>query len=382
MTRELTRRLLFSLLAVALIGCEEKNTYVPPPPPKVTVAQPVKQPFTEFLEVTGNTAAIETVELRARIKGFLDKVHFEDGAQVNEGDLLFTIDPKEYQAAVASAKAEVSKTEARRVRAVKDEQRALTLIKRGNISQQVLDERTSDKLQAIADVEEAKAALRTAEINLGYTRVVAPFSGRMSRRLVDPGNLVGESTNTQLATIVRDDQIYAYFTLNERELLRVRPKERTEGPADRKKAGRARPLALALADEEGFPHQGLLDYADPSLDAATGTLQLRGIFSNPNRDLLPGMFVRIRAPVKERSDALMVPAQAVSNDQIGPYVLLVTKDNTVARRSVQTGPTVKEMRVIEKGLKGDERVIVKGLLRAIPGRKVTPETEQASAQNK
>ncbi len=371
-----------SVMAVALIGCEEKNAYVPPPPPKVTVAKPVKKPFTEHLELTGNTAATETVELRARIKGFLDKVHFEDGDFMNEGDLLFEIDPKEYEAAVARAKAAVSKAKAEIPRTEKNLARARALFKRGNISEQSVDARISQRDQAKAQVEENEAALRTAEINLGYTRVIAPFSGWMSRRLVDPGNLVGENTNTHLATIVRTDPIYAYFTVNERDLLRIRSKNKAEKPPSAKKAFRPKPLALALADEEGFPHPGQLDYADPTLDATTGTIEARGTFPNPKRIMLPGMFVRIRAPIKKGTVALMVPARAVGNDQSGPYVLVVTNDNTVARRSVTPGSTVKDMRVIEKGLKGDEQVVVKGLLRAIPGRKVTPETEQASAQNK
>ncbi len=376
------RILVLSVVAVALVGCEEKNAYVPPPPPKVTVAKPVKNPFTEYLEVTGNTAAIETVKLRARIKGFLDKVHFDDGEFVNAGDLLFEIDPKEYEAAVARAKAAVTKAKAAIPRTEKNLARARALFKRGNISEQSVDLRISQRDEAKAQVEEDEAALRTAEINLGYTRVVAPFSGRMSRRLVDPGNLVGENTNTHLATIVRTDPIYAYFTVNERDLLRIRSKNQAENPPRAKKAFRPKPVALALADEEGFPHPGQLDYADPTLDATTGTIEARATFPNPKYKMLPGMFVRIRAPIRKGTVALMVPARAVGNDQSGPYVLVVTKDNTVARRSVVPGSTVKDMRVIEKGLKGDEQVVVKGLLRAIPGRKVTPETEQASAQNK
>jgi len=376
------RVLVLSGMAVALIGCEEKNAYVPPPPPKVTVAKPVKKPFTEYLEVTGNTAATESVELRARIKGFLDKVHFEDGDLVNEGDLLFEIDPKEYEAAVARSKAAVSKAKAEIPRTEKNLARARALFKRGNISEQSVDARISQRDQAKAQVEENEAALRTAEINLGYTRVIAPFSGWMSRRLVDPGNLVGENTNTHLATIVRTDPIYAYFTVNERDLLRIRSKNQAEKPPSGKKAFRPKPVALALADEEGFPHPGQLDYADPTLDATTGTIEARATFPNPKHIMLPGMFVRLRAPIKKGTVALMVPARAVGNDQSGPYVLVVTNDNTVARRSVTPGSTVKDMRVIEKGLKGDEQVVVKGLLRAIPGRKVTPETEQASAQNK
>lgn len=376
------RILVLSVVAVALVGCEEKNAYVPPPPPKVTVAKPVKNPFTEYLEVTGNTAATETVELRARIKGFLEAVHFEDGDLMNKGDLLFEIDPKEYEAAVARAKAAVSKAKAEIPRTEKNLARARALFKRGNISEQSVDARISQRDQAKAQVEENEAALRTAEINLGYTRVVAPFSGRMSRRLVDPGNLVGENTNTHLATIVRTDPIYAYFTVNERDLLRIRSKNQAENLPSGKKAFRPKPVALALANEEGFPHPGQLDYADPVLDATTGTIEARATFPNPKHIMLPGMFVRLRAPIKQGTVALMVPVRAVGNDQSGPYVLVVTTDNTVARRSVVPGSTVKGMRVIEKGLKGDEQVVVKGLLRAIPGRKVTPETEQASAQNK
>jgi RND family efflux transporter MFP subunit len=224
-----------------------------------------------------------------------------------------------------------------------------------------------------------KAALETAELNLGYTRVQAPFDGRIGRRLVDPGNLVGAGEQTLLAEVNQIEPVYVYFTINERALLPIMEKRGNPPPGEEAER-KTQPLFLGLATDEGYPHEGYLDFAAITLDPNTGTLQLRGVFKNPDRKLLPGLFAKIRGPVGEDENAMLVPQQAVGYDQQGEYVMVVGADDTVERRSVEQGPISEDMRVITKGLKGDEQVIVKGLLRAIPGRKVTPETEQASVE--
>lgn len=384
-----TTRLARSLLIVAagalplLVGAcedEKKNAYVAPPPPEVSVAQPRRQSVTEYLEFTGNTEARETAELRARVKGFLKSVHFADGAYVKEGDLLFVIDPAEYQAAVAAGKAKVAEVSARLERATRDLSRAQTLFKQGNVSEQVLDLRLSDKLQAQAEVQVAEADLEQAQLKLGYTRVTAPFDGRMGRTLVDAGNLVGSDGNTHLATIVATDPIYAYFSLNEKDLLRVRkPQANTGAAPERGDKVQAIPLQLGLTNEEGFPHQGHLDFADTGVDPTTGTILLRGVFANANRALLPGLFVRIRAPIGESTDALLVDDRAIGIDQRGRYVLVVNDQNKVEIRPVEIGSKVGNLRQITKGLAAGDWVIVGGLQRAREGIEVKPNRQEPSA---
>ncbi len=384
-----TARLARSLLIVAagalslLAGAcedEKKNVYVAPPPPEVSVAQPRRQSVTEYLEFTGNTEARETAELRARVKGFLKSVHFADGAYVKEGDLLFVIDPAEYQAAVAAGKAKVAEVSAKLERATRDLSRAQTLFKQGNISEQVLDLRLSDKLQAQAEVQVAEADLEQAQLKLGYTRVTAPFDGRMGRTLVDAGNLVGGDGNTHLATIVSTDPIYAYFSLNEKDLLRVRKPQANNGAApERGDKVRAIPLQLGLTNEEGFPHQGNLDFADTGVDPTTGTILLRGVFANASRALLPGLFVRIRAPIGESADALLVDDRAVGIDQRGRYVLVVNDQNKVETRPVEIGAKADGLRQIRTGLAPGDWVVVSGLQRAREGIEVKPNRLEPSA---
>ena len=233
---------------------------------------------------------------------------------------------------------------------------------------------------AQASVEEAKANLELAKINLGYTRVTAPFDGRMDRHLVDPGNLVGAGTPTSLAYITRLDPIYAYFSLNERDLIRIMEQSRRDGKAVSQETF---PVYLGIAGEEGYPHEGRFDFASSTLDSNTGTLLLRAIFSNPkigdSLRLLPGMFARIRIPVAVRDRALLVSERALGVDQAGRYLLLVNEQNMVEQRSVKVGALVEGMRVIEEGLQGDEWVVVDGIQRARPGAKITPIQQQAVA---
>ena len=368
-------------LAIALFAgaCEEKNTYVPPPPPKVTVAKPIQKPVTDYLDFTGNIAAVQTVQLRARVEGYLERVLFDDGDLVKKGEQLFLIEQAPYIAGVDAAKADLARAQAAAKQAKLTADRTRVAGRSGAVSQQQVDEAEARLEGQAAEVLAMKAAVETAELNLGYTKVYAPFDGRVGRRLVDPGNLVGAGEQTLLAEDNQIKPVYVYFTSNERALLPIVEKRNRPAPDEVGKS-KNQPLFLGLATDEGYPHEGYLDFAAITLDPNTGTLQLRGVFDNPDRKLLPGLFAKIRAPVGMNENAMLVPQQAVGFDQQGEYVMVVGADDTVERRGVEQGPISDDMRVITKGLKGDERVIVEGLLRAIPGRKVTPETEQASAE--
>ena len=357
-------------LSPLLLACEEQNTYVAPPPPKVTVARPLVQDVTEYLEFTGTTIAYARVEVPARVPGVLRSLHFEVGTPVGEGDLLFTIDPVEYEAQVQAAEAELARAEARRTETAKTLERAETLIKRGNISQAKVDEAQADFLSAKAEVLVREANLTQARINLGYTKVTAPISGRVGRNLVDVGNLVGQGEATILTDITTYDPMYVYFDVNERDLLRYLTRNRKEAPDD-SPAGRREtmPIEIGLANEKGFPHRGITDFADSQVDSDTGTIRVRGIVPNPGREpvFLPGLFVRIRLPFETRPDVPLVTERAVGFDQGGQYVMVVSADNVVERRAVTLGTLLDGLRVIASGVGPDDRVVVKGLQRAREG---------------
>ncbi len=357
----------------ALAACGESNTYVPPPPPKVTVAQPVKRAVTIYLEATGNSAAVNTANLVARVPGFLSTVNYKDGDLVKKGTLLFTIEPESYelkykqaQAAEEAAAATVKQTQA-------DYERQVDLAARGTASKATLDSSTANRDTARANYEQAQVNTKLAKINYGYTSVTAPFDGIVTARTVSVGEYVGANSQpTVLATIVQHDPIYVNFSINERDLLRIRTEVRRRGltPDDLKKV----PVEIGLQTDEGYPHVGALDYAAPTVDASTGTLTARAIVENPRRVLLPGLFVRVRVPIEKQDDALLIPDVALGSDQSGRYVYVVNKDNVVEQRNVDMGPLDGTLRVINKGVNADDRVIVAGLLRAIPGQKVELQT--------
>jgi len=370
------RMALVIFASVGLSACEQ-NSFVPPPPPKVEVATPLQRAVTRYLEATGNTAPIKNVDLVARVQGVLQSINYQDGTFVKEGTTLFTIEPETYklkleqaQAAEAGAQASVRQTDS-------DFKRQSDLVQRQAVSQATLDNSTSARDNAQANLQQAQANTKIAQVNYGYTNVVAPFDGIVSAHLVSVGELVGASSPTQLATIVALDPIYVNFNVNEQDVLRIREEARKRGMSTAEL--RQLPVEVGLQTESGYPHKGKLDYISPSLNQSTGTLAVRGVLPNPDRTLLPGFFARVRVPYDEQKDALLVPDVALGSDQSGRYVLVVNGENVVEQRKVQTGPLDGDLRVIETGLKPDDRVVTTGLLRAIPGQKVDPQLRKIEA---
>jgi len=364
--------LVLSLFAVALAGCKPENKFVAPPPSEVSVAKPLQQNVRPFVELTGNTVAFNTVDLVARVEGFLDSIDYKDGAFVKKGDPLFQIEPTTYDAKVKQADAELASTKALLVQAQAEFVRQETLLKQNVSAQNTYDQAKAKRDSAQANVENNAANLTIAQTNFGYTKVAAPFDGVVTNHLVSTGELVGSSTPTKLATIIQLDPIYATFNMSEQQVLDIRTKLRAAGI----KFGDVKsvPIEIGLMTEEGYPHKGHLDYASPSVDASTGTILVRAIFDNPTRALLPGFFVRVRVPtdIGEKA-ALIVPDRILAEDQGGKYVLVVGKDDIVEQRRVTSGILLPGgLRVIDSGLKPDDRVVVSTNGRAIPGRKVTP----------
>ena len=377
-------RIAFVIFAFAALSACEQNTFVPPPPPKVDVAVPVQKSITRYLDATGNAAAIKSVDLVARVQGFLQSINYEDGTLVKEGTTLFTIEPETYKLKLEQAQAGETGAQATLKQADADFKRQADLVQKQAVSQSTLDTSTSTRDNAQAGLTQAQANTKLAQVNYGYTNVTAPFDGVVTAHQVSVGELVGASSPpTQLATIVALDPIYVNFNVNEQDVLRFREEARKRGITfnDIRKL----PVEVGLQTETGYPHKGKLDYVSPTLNQSTGTLAVRGLLPNPDRTLLPGFYVRIRVPFDEQQSALLVPDAALGSDQAGRYVLVVSGENVVEQRTVQTGPVEGDLRVIESGLKSDDKVVIAGLLRAIPGQKVDPqlqkiETPQASAK--
>jgi RND family efflux transporter MFP subunit len=369
------------LIVWMFAACDQRNEYAEPPPPKVTVAKPLQQAIIDYLEFTGTTHAFEEVELRARVAGFLQSMEFTPGNLVEKGDLLFVIDPREYESELNAAEAELGSAEATLKRAQTEFDRAQKLFKQKAGAETDVVKWRGERDVARAAVLRAKAKVEKAGLDLSYTKVTAPLSGRVSRNLVDLGNLVGESEPTLLTTVTRYDPMYVYFNLNERDLLKVMAMNRNEiekkGLDPTKDTGVKAEISLflGLANEEGYPHEGKLDFAESSVDAGTGTLQLRGVFSNPGSSpvLIPGLFTRLRMPVEKRENALLVTERAIGADQSGRYLLTVNSENVVEKKPIRMGRLEDGLRVIEEGLQPDDRVVVNGLQRARPGAKVDPE---------
>ena len=364
-----------SLLGI-LPGCKEQPKLQPPPPPKVTVAQPVHRRVTDYLDLSGNTQAIYTVQLVARVTGYLEQVLFRDGQIVKKGQPLFLIQRNTYENNLQQAEAAIQQYKAQLAYAESQFTRFSNLAQSRAASQSDIENWRFQRDQAQANLRSAEAQRDLAVLNLSYTDVRAPFDGRIDRRLKDPGNLVGTDGNTVLAHINQVDPIYVYFNISDLDLARLLKRTGgVPGPSDARKW----PMQVGLPGEDGYPHEGRLDFAAINLTSTTGTLLMRGVVSNPDGRILPGLYTRVRVPVEQRA-AFLVPDAAIGHDQQGAYVFVVNDKNVVERRGVKTGPAVDALRAIDDGLKGQEWVVVNGLVKAAPGRQVTPERESAQGK--
>lgn len=349
------------------LGCQPRNEYVEPPPPEVDVARPIERPVTDYLEFTGTTRAVSVVDLRARVSGYLQEIHFEDGATVEKGQTLLTIDPAPFQARVRVAQAELQKARAELDLAEQELGRLNGLLRRNAVTVQELEIERAKRDSAAAVVAAAEATVAEAELELGYTVLRAPISGRIGRHLVDVGNLV-QVEQTLLATIEGYDPIYAYFTISEGDLLSLRDEGSESGrPLGDSEEQR---LEMRLGGESGYPYEGHLDFSDLGVDPETGTMELRGIFPNADRRILPGLYARIRTAIGSPQPRLLVPERALGTDQQGEYVLVVDEEGKVEYRTVVLGRSIEGMRVVTQGLSRDEWVVVNGVQRARPGAKV------------
>jgi RND family efflux transporter MFP subunit len=328
---------------------------------------------TDYADFTGRTAAVDSVEVRARVSGYLNKVHFKEGALVKKDDKLFEIDPRPYRADLDRAKGTVAQIDARVRRLERDYQRAKNLITRRAVGQEEYDRYESDYREAVANLDVAKANRDLAALNLEYASVTAPVSGRVSRYVVTVGNLIqsgDQNGGTLLTTIVSVDPMYVYFDMDERTVLRIRQLIR-EG-----KARSAReiewPVSLGLANEERFPHQGTINFEDNQVNPKTGTLRVRGVFPNKDEALSPGLFARVRVPIGRAHEALLVTDRAIDTDQGQKVLYIVNRKNEVVSRPVQLGALHDGLREICDGLKPGEQVIVNGLQQVRPGATVKP----------
>jgi len=364
-------------LTVFAAACSKKPELAAVPPPEVAVSQPVAQPAIEYFATTGRVAAIEEVDVRARVAGYLVKVNFQDGKAVKAGDVLFEIDPRPYEAEVMRAEGDVAKWQAQLRKAQADVARNTRLLPKGAASERELETSIAAKESSEAEIKAAQARLADAKLNLEFASIVAPIDGRASRTTVTKGNLiqpVGQSTSAPLTTLVQLAPIYVYFDVDERTLLRVRTRARERGASAEDGNVRALnvPVEVGLVGETGFPHQGVIDFIDNHVDPSTGTVQTRGLFENKDGLLTPGMFVRVRVPIDQRDKALFIPDRAVGTDQGNKYLLTVNPQNVVEYRAVTLGVDREGLREILTGLKAGESVIVDGIQRARPGTTVNP----------
>jgi len=365
-------------LAALLAGCgEQQKKAGAPPPPAVTVATPVKRTVTDYDEYVGRFAAINSVEVRARVSGYLDGVHFKDGQIVKQGDLLFTIDKRPFQNTLDQAKANRELANSNLVFTKADLERGQQLVRDKTITDQVFEQRAQAFRNAQALVNANAAAVRQAELDIEFTELRAPVDGRIGDRRVSPGNLVTGGTTgntTLLATIVSTDPIYFEFTFDETSFLRY--ERMAKNGNDIASRNGSVPVALKLIDEQDFVHQGHMDFVDNVIDPSTGTIRGRAVFANANNLFTPGMFARVQVAGSPPYGALLVPDAAIGTEQTRKFVLTVGADNKVVPKYVTLGQITKDnLRVIKSGIGPDDRIIVDGLMRARPGQAVTPQQE-------
>lgn len=363
-----------SLALVLVAGCAPQAASSAPgapkvKPPEVFVALPSEEIVTETEEFTGRTLSVEMVDMRSRVTGYLNKVYFKDGGEVKKGDLLVEVDPRSYQAEVDKAKAATAQSRARADRLSNQLIRARKLIEKKTISQEDFDLAESDHKEALAALDAAMASEQAAELDLSFTKITSPLDGQISRRLVDEGNLV-KADDTSLAIIVSLDPIYAYFDVDERTMLRIR--RLIQQGKIKSAREQETTVRIGLADEEGFPLEGTINFIDNQVDATTGTLRLRAKVENASRFLSPGMFVRVQVPIGAPHPAVLVREEALGADQGQRFVYVVNDKDEIAYRRVTVGMSLGNRRVIESGLELTERVVVTGLQRVRPGIKVAP----------
>ncbi len=367
-----------AVIFMAAAGCKTKQpALVELPPPEVTVSKPiVKEVIDYFPQFHGRTEATEEVEVRAQVSGYITKIFFKDGQEVKKGDPLVEIDPRPYQAALDKAKAEVVRCEALLVKSKADLARSDKLLPSGAISREEYDQQIASRDMAEAQLEAAKAAVRDCELNLEFTNITAPIPGRASRARITVGNLIqgGMGSSSVLTTIVSTNPIYVYFDIDERTLLicqQVAHEEGKNSRADHIKDLKI-PVEIGLANEQGFPHQGIMDFIENKVDSGTGTIRVRAVFDNSSRYLTPGLFVRVRVPASEPKQALLVAESAIGSDRDKKFLLVADKDDVAQYHQVRLGSPQDDLRVIEAGIKADEWIIVNGIQRVRPGMKVTP----------
>jgi multidrug efflux system membrane fusion protein len=370
------------ILATQLLtGCDNKPAASSGPGlPAVTVSRPVQQKITEWDEYTGRFVAVQTVEIRARVSGFIDSIHFKDGQIVKQGDLLFIIDPRPYRLAVEQATADRDRARAKLAIASSDVERATPLVRSQTVTEREFDTRKSTQEDASAAVMSADAALKQAQLNLEWTEVRAPIAGRISDRRVDAGNLIvgGQSGATPLTSIVSIDPIHFVFDGSEADFIHyLRLAAAGARPSSRDVQN---PVAVRLADESDYKHLGRMDFVDNVVNAKTGTIRGRAIFDNKDGLLTPGFFGRVRLFGGEH-DALLLPDSAIASDQSNKIVFTVAADDTVGVKRVELGPLVHGLRVIRSGLNAGDRVVIEGLARARPGQKVKAEDGKIEASD-
>ncbi|MDO9425093.1 MAG: efflux RND transporter periplasmic adaptor subunit [Methylobacter sp.] len=367
--------LLAAVTLMTMIGCENHDDSASKqrPLPNVKIAQALSQEVIEWDEYTGRIEAVNSVEVRARVSGYLEKVNFKAGDRVSKGDLLFQIDPEPFTAQLNYAVAELERAKSRYELAKNDLARAERLFRAKAISEEEHDARSKGLRETLAAVQSAEANVYTARLNLEYTQVRSPINGRIGRELITVGNLVngGGADATLLTFIVSTDPVYVYADADERSVLKYRrqAKERGRGSLGEERT----PVELAVADELGFPHQGRLDYISPREDAATGTLSLRGVFANPDELLSPGFFARMRIRASVPYPAILLPDRAIGTDQAQRFVWVANQENQVEYRKVALGAHIGQSRVITEGLKPEEWVVIEGIQKLKPGIKVNPE---------
>jgi len=359
------------LMLLLAAACGEKAP-PPPPAPGVTVAEVQEQEINEWDEFTGRIEAVDAVEIRPRVSGYLQRVAFAEGKEVKKGDVLFVIDPRPYEAELARAAAELQGARTRATLAGKEVERAERLVAVQAISREEFDTRTSAEAESKASIAAAEAAVATARLNVEWTRVRSPISGRVSRAEVTEGNLVqaGPPTATLLTTVVSLDPVYVYFEGDEQTYLRYGELARAgTRPSSRDQRN---PIQMGLANEQGFPYTGYVDFVDNQLNPQTGTIRARAVFSNKDRIFTPGLFARLKLVGSARYRAVLVVDRAIGTDQDKKFVLVLKPDSTIEYRPVQIGRLVDGMRIVRGGLKAGDRIVINGLQRARPGMKVTP----------